>query len=407
MPPEEPTIESIDGEPFRAVPGHPGSGIDPDTLSVALAVAARNTPYDQPVTVRIQQSPLEPRLPDSVAESRGGVGERADELDAVGHRRGQDHPARPPGAAIAGHRQPDRRRHQHLARARHGAGRAHRRVRRPRTPGRGRLLRHRRRRRPAHARRRRPHVLLARLGRAGASGLRRRPDRGRPSSSPTWNRTSPPRRPRHSASWRRSARPRRSVRPPTTGAARPGSPTSTASPTSSGAPSSARARPSRSTTTSGSAPRRRASSRPASSTTASHVDDVGGGVSQFATTLFNAAFFAGLDFGEYQSHSSSTFSRYPYGREATMSLPAPRPPDRERHALRRADLADLHRHVAHRAPCTRTQYADGEHGGPDAERRRATAPRDHRRAPAPTPTARTDRDTVHATLPRPADGASC
>ncbi len=69
MSPEEPTIESIEGEPFRAVPGHPGSGIDPETLSVALAVAARNTPYDEPVTVRIQQSPLEPRLPDSVAEA--------------------------------------------------------------------------------------------------------------------------------------------------------------------------------------------------------------------------------------------------------------------------------------------------------------------------------------------------
>lgn len=51
-------------------------------------------------------------------------------------------------------------------------------------------------------------------------------------------------------------------------------------------------------------------------------DDVGGGVSQFATTLFNAAFFAGLDFAEYQSHSIY-ISRYPYGREATVSYPAP------------------------------------------------------------------------------------
>ncbi|MBW3614793.1 MAG: VanW family protein [Actinobacteria bacterium] len=52
------------------------------------------------------------------------------------------------------------------------------------------------------------------------------------------------------------------------------------------------------------------------------ADDVGGGVSQFATTLFNAAFFAGLDFGEYQSHSLY-ISRYPYGREATMGYPHP------------------------------------------------------------------------------------
>jgi vancomycin resistance protein YoaR len=52
------------------------------------------------------------------------------------------------------------------------------------------------------------------------------------------------------------------------------------------------------------------------------VDQLGGGVSQFTTTLFNAAFFAGLEFGEYQAHSIY-FSRYPYGREATLSFPHP------------------------------------------------------------------------------------
>ncbi|HEX2258780.1 MAG TPA: VanW family protein [Actinomycetota bacterium] len=51
-------------------------------------------------------------------------------------------------------------------------------------------------------------------------------------------------------------------------------------------------------------------------------DSVGGGVSQFATTMFNAAFFAGLDIPEYQSHSIY-ISRYPYGREATLSYPKP------------------------------------------------------------------------------------
>jgi vancomycin resistance protein YoaR len=45
-------------------------------------------------------------------------------------------------------------------------------------------------------------------------------------------------------------------------------------------------------------------------------------VSQFATTIFNAAIFAGLDINEYRSHSLY-FSRYPYGREATISNPAP------------------------------------------------------------------------------------
>ena len=52
------------------------------------------------------------------------------------------------------------------------------------------------------------------------------------------------------------------------------------------------------------------------------TEGVGGGVSQFATTLFNAAYFAGLDFGEYQAHSIY-FPRYPRGREATMGYPHP------------------------------------------------------------------------------------
>jgi vancomycin resistance protein YoaR len=50
--------------------------------------------------------------------------------------------------------------------------------------------------------------------------------------------------------------------------------------------------------------------------------DVGGGVSQFATTMFNAAFFGGLDITEYFMHGLY-ISRYPYGREATLSFPAP------------------------------------------------------------------------------------
>ena len=52
------------------------------------------------------------------------------------------------------------------------------------------------------------------------------------------------------------------------------------------------------------------------------AEDFGGGVSQFATTLFNAAFLAGLEFPEYQSHSIY-LSRYPYGREATLNHPHP------------------------------------------------------------------------------------
>jgi len=44
---------------------------------------------------------------------------------------------------------------------------------------------------------------------------------------------------------------------------------------------------------------------------------VGGGISQFATTLFNASYFAGMDDVEHQAHSYY-ISRYPPGREATV-----------------------------------------------------------------------------------------
>ena len=44
---------------------------------------------------------------------------------------------------------------------------------------------------------------------------------------------------------------------------------------------------------------------------------VGGGVSQFATTLYNASYFAGMTDVEHQEHSYY-ISRYPAGREATV-----------------------------------------------------------------------------------------
>ena len=52
------------------------------------------------------------------------------------------------------------------------------------------------------------------------------------------------------------------------------------------------------------------------------VDSVGGGVSQLATTLFNAAFFAGFALDQHTAHQLY-FSRYPEGREATISWPTP------------------------------------------------------------------------------------
>jgi hypothetical protein len=50
------------------------------------------------------------------------------------------------------------------------------------------------------------------------------------------------------------------------------------------------------------------------------VDTCGGGVSQFGTTIYNAAFFAGIPVPQWQPHSFF-ISRYPMGREATLSYP--------------------------------------------------------------------------------------
>lgn len=50
------------------------------------------------------------------------------------------------------------------------------------------------------------------------------------------------------------------------------------------------------------------------------VDEVGGGVSQFATTIYNAAYFGGYAIPEHKAHSQY-ISRYPEGREATLNYP--------------------------------------------------------------------------------------
>jgi vancomycin resistance protein YoaR len=50
------------------------------------------------------------------------------------------------------------------------------------------------------------------------------------------------------------------------------------------------------------------------------VQDYGGGVSQMATTTFNAMFFAGLEDVEHKPHSFY-IDRYPEGREATVAWP--------------------------------------------------------------------------------------
>ncbi|MFI6291975.1 VanW family protein [Nonomuraea sp. NPDC050790] len=52
------------------------------------------------------------------------------------------------------------------------------------------------------------------------------------------------------------------------------------------------------------------------------VNDVGGGVSQFATAMFNAVFFGGFEDVQHMPHMYY-ISRYPAGRESTVSYPQP------------------------------------------------------------------------------------
>jgi VanW like protein len=52
-----------------------------------------------------------------------------------------------------------------------------------------------------------------------------------------------------------------------------------------------------------------------------YAEDYGGGVSQVATTTFNAAFFAGLQDVAHKTHSFY-IDRYPAGREATVAWPS-------------------------------------------------------------------------------------
>jgi vancomycin resistance protein YoaR len=49
-----------------------------------------------------------------------------------------------------------------------------------------------------------------------------------------------------------------------------------------------------------------------------HKDDVGGGVSQLSTTVFNAAWWGGFKIIEHQPHTI-WITRYPPGREATLN----------------------------------------------------------------------------------------
>ena len=74
------------------------------------------------------------------------------------------------------------------------------------------------------------------------------------------------------------------------------------------------------------------------------VTDLGGGVSQMATTTFNAMFFAGLEDVEHKPHSFY-IDRYPVGREATVAWGSVDLRFRNDTAVRRAD--HRRRHAEH------------------------------------------------------------
>ena len=107
----------------------------------------------------------------------------------------------------------------------------------------------------------------------------------------------------------------------------------------------ARARCSRSTTSSASVPAANGFTEGYVISDGILVSDLGGGVSQMATTTFNAAFFAGLEDVEHKPHSFY-IDRYPMGREATVAWGSVDLRFRNDTALRRAD--HRRRHPQHR-----------------------------------------------------------
>ena len=133
------------------------------------------------------------------------------------------------------------------------------------------------------------------------------------------------------------------------------------------------------------------------------TQDVGGGVSQFATTLFNAALFAGLDFGEYQSHSLY-ISRYPRGHEATISYPHP-----DLQVVNNTPYGVMiwpeYTDTSITVRLYSTRHIDVQLGeptpAPAGRCTRWTTPRTRT-----YPDGRVEHDTVHATY-RPGEGISC
>ena len=91
--------------------------------------------------------------------------------------------------------------------------------------------------------------------------------------------------------------------------------------------------------------------------------DYGGGVSQLATTFFNAAYFAGLEIVEHNPHSFY-ISRYPEGRESTVAwgVKDVRVPQRLR--PRRVHHDQLHQQLGDRADLGHQALPDRVGEGP-------------------------------------------
>ena len=131
---------------------------------------------------------------------------------------------------------------------------------------------------------------------------------------------------------------------------------------------------------------------------------IGGGISQFATTFFNASLYAGPRLRRVPE-PLALHQPLPAGPRGDALVPAPRPDHQEHHALRRARVADLHRHHDHGAPVLDEERGRRRSGEPTASPAgnctKYTTPRTRTYADG-----RVDHDTVFARY-RPAEGVNC
>ena len=117
-----------------------------------------------------------------------------------------------------------------------------------------------------------------------------------------------------------------------------------------------------------------------------HVDEIGGGVSQFATTMFNAAYFAGPPHRRVAGPLRVLRPLPPRAR-GDDGLPGARPRLHEQHAVRDHDLDVVHGHQPHRDALLHALRHRASRR-PSTRPRRATATSSPPPARSPTRTAR-------------------